>query len=122
MSENYFKILFCGDRNYRNKNAIWNVMRDLIEEFGKFTAIHGDARGADKLSGEVAEEFNLKVEKYPADWNKYGKFAGPIRNREMLDQRPDLVIAFHPFISNSKGTKDCISEARKRKIEVRLFK
>ena len=37
-----------------------------------------------------------------------------VRNKKMLDMNPDLVIAFHDDIENSKGTKDCIKEAEKR--------
>lgn len=55
------------------------------------------------------------VERYPADWERYGKRAGPIRNRKMLDQGPDLVVAF----GGDKGTADCVREARRRGIAVR---
>ncbi len=83
--------------------------------------IHGDCRGADKLAASVALEFGFDVHPYPADWDKHGDAAGPIRNRQMLDLKPDLVIAFHANYSKSKGTKDCVTEARKRKIPVQLI-
>jgi hypothetical protein len=64
-------------------------------------------RGADTLAGIIAEQIGLQVEVYPADWNRHGQAAGPIRNQQMLDQgRPDIVLAFHANISQSKGTKD----------------
>ena len=50
----------------------------------------------------------------PADWKKYGKSAGPIRNREMLKMDPDIVLIFHDDPKNSKGTKDCVKALLKK--------
>ena len=60
----------------------------------------------------------MDVKEYPVsdmEWKGYGKAAGPIRNRRMLDDfQPDLVLAF----PGNKGTNDCIAAARQRDIEV----
>jgi hypothetical protein len=63
----------------------------------------------------------LRIEKYPADWDKYGPAAGPIRNRQMLDTGVDLVIAFRVEGVPSTGTDDCTAEAKRRGIEVREY-
>lgn len=74
------------------------------------------------MASTVAKSLGFKnIIPFPAEWEKYGKSAGPIRNRQMLDENPDLVIAFHDDIESSKGTKDCIKEAEKRGIEVQLI-
>jgi hypothetical protein len=83
--------------------------------------VHGAARGADTIAGETARILGMPVEAYPADWNKHGRSAGPIRNRKMLDTKPDLVIAFHEDIESSKGTKDCVNEALRRGIQVEVI-
>lgn len=113
------RILITGDREYNRKS----VMRRALEQYDPATDVilHGGARGADSLGGIVAKELGFTVEPpYMADWQRYGRAAGVIRNREMLDTCPDLVIAFHDDLDNSKGTKDCITEARKRGIKVIL--
>lgn len=46
--------------------------------------------------------------------------AGPLRNRQMLDEVPDLVLAFHAEMQSSKGTKDCVLEANRRGIKWRV--
>lgn len=79
--------------------------------------IHGAARGADTLGKFVAERIGLKVindgKGFPADWKRYGKGAGPIRNQQMIDEgKPDLILAFHENISESRGTKDMVARAR----------
>lgn len=112
------RILVCGDRNWSNKEAI----RRELEKFPKGTTIiHGAARGADTLGGIVAKELGFEIEEYPADWNKYGKMAGSIRNRQMLDANPDLVLAFHHALSQSKGTKDMVQISREAGVEVRVI-
>ena len=64
----------------------------------------------------------IPVEKYPADWTRYGYAAGPIRNQQMLDEgRPSLVLAFHNDFEHSKGTKDMIDKARKANIPAILY-
>lgn len=111
-------VLVCGDR-------FWTDKEKIRVRLGKLpagtTVIHGAARGADSIAGAEAQEFGFKVMAVPADWAKHGKAAGPIRNREMLDQKPDLVIAFHPNLEGSKGTKDTVTEAWRRGIPVELI-
>jgi len=76
-----------------------------LQDWGYDTVIEGEARGADTIAREEAERLGFKVLRFPAQWNTYGKAAGPIRNYEMLKQgQPDLIVAFHDDISSSKGT------------------
>lgn len=82
--------------------------------------IHGDARGADRLADHAARGLGLKVEPYPADWSRYGKRAGILRNLEMLDSNPTTVIAF--WDGESRGTQHTIDEARKRGIRLWIVK
>lgn len=99
---------------------VWTALRGL----GPLTEIvHGDAAGADKMCGYVAEKLGYPVHKIPANWSKFGRAAGPIRNREMLKQHPDigLVLAFHDDIEHSKGTKDMITRARAAGIPVNVI-
>jgi hypothetical protein len=64
---------------------------DWLHAEHQFTLlIHGDARGADWLAGEWAKERGVEVA-CPADWRRRGRGAGPIHNRQMLDEHPDLV-------------------------------
>ena len=66
-----------------------------------------------------AIKHGYKYEDYPADWDRFGRAAGPIRNKQMLDEgKPTLVIAVHEDISKSKGTKNMVEQAEKRGIDV----
>jgi len=114
------RVLCCGDRNWKRKD----VIRRELEKLPKGTIIiEGECRGADLLSKAVALELGFKVERFPAEWELYGRAAGPIRNQQMLDEgKPDLVLAFHSEIEKSRGTEDMIRRAEREGIPVRLIK
>lgn len=112
------RVLVCGDRDWTDYGVI---MKRLSAFHDDTIVVVGAARGADTLGEEVADQLGFAIERYPAQWGKYGRSAGPIRNRVMLDTKPDLVIAFHDDLENSKGTKDCVIEARRRRIPVEVI-
>ena len=105
------RILICGDRNYVD----WrHIIKSFIESLPKDSVIiQGGCRGADLLAKSEAKRNNLEVIEFPADWKAYGKAAGHIRNRQMLDEgKPDIVIAFHENIQNSRGTLNMLTQSR----------
>lgn len=117
------RILVCGDRNWTKKRVIYNVLKFMQIVTNLECIIEGEARGADKLSRICAEQLGIKVIKFPANWKKYGKAAGSIRNMQMLKEgKPNIVLAFHNNIEQSKGTKHMVSIARKNGIRVRVIK
>ena len=109
------RILICGDRDYKD----WMQVRKYLDTISRTAIIiHGGAKGADSIAGNLATYLNMKVIKYPADWDKYGKAAGVLRNQQMLDEgHPDLVVYFHKDLENSKGTKDMVTRAVDNKIK-----
>jgi hypothetical protein len=110
------RILICGDRNWIDRDAIESVIKPLSKDT---IIIHGACRGADQIAGELAKKYGLEVIEYPAEWDKYGRAAGPIRNKQMLDdENPSLVLAFHRNLALSKGTLNMITQAEMRAIPV----
>jgi len=109
------RILICGDRDYKD----WMKVREYLDTLQKTAIIiHGGANGADSIAGNLATYLKMKVMKFPAEWEKYGKAAGPIRNQQMLDEgKPCLVVYFHKDLENSKGTKDMVTRAVDNKIK-----
>lgn len=118
-SELVLRVLVCGDRNWIDIPTIRSELSRLPSDT---VIIHGDARGADRLGGYVAGQLGMPVVPFPADWNQYGKAAGPIRNVRMLTEgKPDLVLAFHPDLRASKGTAHMVRIAKEAGIEVRVL-
>lgn len=75
------RILICGGRDYNDYSELCNEMDKLsLDEKQPITIISGEARGADTLAKQYAEECGWGYEGYPADWDTYGKRAGYVRN------------------------------------------
>ena len=72
--------------------------------------VSGTARGVDQLGERYALERGLKLKKFPANWDKYGRKAGYLRNKEMAEYAR-ILIAF--WDGKSKGTKHMIDLAQK---------
>lgn len=107
------RILVCGGRDYNDDVMVRKVLTKYFSH--NLVIIQGEAKGADYLAKMWAKNFGVDYESYPADWNKYGKRAGFIRNVQMLNEgKPDLVIAF----PGGKGTAMMINLAEKAGVEV----
>ena len=104
------RVLICGDRHYADVDKVDAYIARLPQDA---VVIHGGAKGADSIAGQCASNRKLEVLEFPADWQRYGRGAGPIRNKQMLAMgQPDMVVYFHPNLSASKGTKHMIRIAR----------
>lgn len=118
------RILITGSRDWTDRNTIFNAILDLREDFPFYwedvVIVHGDCpTGADFLAQSIAEQCDLVTERHPADWQAFGKFAGPKRNQEMVDLGADVCLAFPLY--PSKGTRHCMGAAEKAGIPVRVF-
>jgi hypothetical protein len=119
------KVLVCGSRDWVDRAPIERELRKLSSGT---IIIHGGARGADTIAGEVAKELGFVVRCYPADWDKYGRGAGPRRNALMLIKEHRLpddlihkVLAFSKDFENSRGTKDMMQKSTAKSIPVEAF-
>ena len=113
------KVLCCGSRGWGRSDLVMDTLQNDLNPFERHVILHGAASGADLDAGEAAHELGYEVRAFPADWKQHGRSAGPIRNRMMLDQDPDLVFAF--WDGKSRGTLDTITEATRRGIRVEII-
>jgi hypothetical protein len=112
-------VLVTGDRNWDDTET---VLQRLLELPNDTVLVHGDARGLDRIAGEIVKHLGFTVYSEPANWSKYGRSAGPIRNRIMYDvYQPTLVLAFHSDIANSRGTRDMVRYVLKTDTPIELF-
>ncbi len=118
------RILVCGGRHFDDYELLKNIL-DKVLKVKRLTPkdveiVSGHCIGADRLGEKWAEENNATVKIFPADWAAFGKAAGPIRNKQMIDYitcfENKMVVAF--VSSNSKGTKQTIGLAQKNNIPV----
>ena len=110
--------MITGGRDYINEARIYQVLDAAVERLGLTELIHGACpTGADAIASQWARERGIGQRAMPADWDKHGKAAGPIRNQAMIDLRPKHVIAF----PGNSGTKDAVKRARRAGIEPYLI-
>jgi hypothetical protein len=110
------RVLVCGSRDWTHAAAVYYELNKLHRELGFDVVIEGDARGIDRIAGYWARRKRLDNLKFPADWERDGRGAGPIRNAKMLAEgKPDLVIAF----PGGRGTANMLSQAEKAGVPVR---
>lgn len=109
------RVLVCGGRNYVDRDRVFEVLDTYNDAAGIDLIIEGGAKGADRLAAWWADKRGVAKETYEADWDNQGSFAGPARNKRMLDEgQPDLVIAF----PGGKGTADMKKKARRAGVKV----
>lgn len=113
--EGELRVLVCGDRKWFDRTFVFDTL-DLIRHRIDLL-IEGGAPGADTWAHEWANQCLVSHLHLMAKWGAYGKAAGPIRNIRMLKEgKPNLVIAFHDNIKESKGTYDMLNQAARAKI------
>jgi hypothetical protein len=109
------RVLVCGGRDYHDRARVFAVLDKLHAEVGIDVIIEGGAKGADQLAAIWSDKPGVDLERFEADWENQGSFAGPMRNRRMLEiGQPDLVVAF----PGGRGTANMIRQARKAGVEV----
>ena len=116
------RVVVAGCRNYKKYDeakAYIDFCISNIRKENEIVIVSGCASGADALGERYAKENGLRLEKYPAEWKKYGNRAGPRRNEQMA-QFCDYVICFWDYKSN--GTKSMIEYAQKYNKPIRIKK
>ena len=112
-------IIIAGGREFTDRTHAFKRLDDFnrwanTQGYDLTTIIHGDARGADRIGRDWGNHHKLNVVPFPADWDTFGKSAGPVRNEFMLRQNPDFVIAF----KGNRGTDHMKSIAKREGVTV----
>lgn len=128
------RIIIAGGRDFKDYSLLKTYVNEYISnledrnsELGienirdNIKIISGTARGVDRLGEQFAAEFDYDIVRFPANWDKYGKSAGYIRNTEMAQYAVDdgsygVLIAF--WDGESRGTKHMIDTAKRYGLSV----
>ena len=112
--------MIAGGRDFDNYRYLSESVDEFINKIfpgEEIVIVSGTARGADKLGELYAEEKGYAVERYPADWDKYGRSAGFRRNEQMMEVA-DAAIMF--WDGESHGTKHDIELSQKKGIPYKV--
>lgn len=106
------RIIITGCRDWYIPDVAESVVARMIRMHGPgIVIINGGAPGVDTSFREACDELDVACETYEADWDRYGKGAGPRRNAAMLTAGADMVVAFHRDLATSRGTGDMARRA-----------
>lgn len=102
------RVIIAGSRDIHR----YDILLEMVEECGWniTTVVSGGAKGVDALGERYAEEHDIKLVVYPADWEKHGRAAGPIRNKKMAENADALIAIWD---GKSRGTSNMIETAAK---------
>jgi hypothetical protein len=109
------RVLVTGGRDFKDRDRLYAVLDRLHKTYRFDELVEGGARGADTLAREWAHSRGVDVITFWANWTKYMKGAGPVRNEKMMRlAMPDLVVAF----PGGSGTADMVKRAKRAEIGI----
>lgn len=117
-----YRVIIAGSRDFGNYGLLCEHCDKFLSQKNQIHSIvivSGTARGADQLGERYAHERGYDVQQYPANWERDGKAAGFIRNRQMADVA-DALIAF--WDGRSRGTANMIDIARQKSLPYRIVR
>ena len=112
-------VVVGGCRHFNDYDLVRQQLDIILQPYLALgiTVLSGHCSGVDLLAERYAEERGYPIERHAADWARYGRAAGPIRNEQMV-VRADCIIAF--WDGKSRGTKSLISYAQKHGKELHI--
>lgn len=109
------RVIIAGSRTTpeNNKELLEQISKILPKE--NLTIVSGAARGGDRLGENWAKENGVEVKQFIPDWNKHGKSAGMVRNKQMAEYATELLLIWD---GESRGSANMKKEAEKRKLKI----
>lgn len=118
-----YRILVTGSRDWTDHDTITRALVEsasVVPADRTITIVHGACpRGADAMADRVAAHYEWDVERHPAEWERFGKPAGFIRNRVMVESGVDECLAF--IKNQSRGATHCADLAQVFGVPVTRF-
>ena len=116
-----FRVIIAGTRDFSNYELLKKKCDNILStkrQDSNIVILSGTAKGADRLGERYARERGFLLRRFPADWDKDGNKAGPIRNAKMADNA-DALIAF--WDGTSRGTAHMIRMGKERGLVTRVI-
>lgn len=107
------KLIIAGGRDYKFTRADIKRLNEIRDDFNIVEVVSGKARGADSQGELWANWYNIPIKPFPADWKKFNKMAGFLRNTEMSLYADALAI-----FKGGNGTADMLKKAKKENLVI----
>lgn len=113
------RVIVAGTRTFKDYELLRSKLDEFLKDIEDIEIVSGSARGADALGERYAKEKGYKITRFPADWNRFGKSAGYIRNEEMA-KYADKCVVFWDGVS--RGSFHMINLAKKYNLELHIIR
>lgn len=117
------RVIIAGSRTFTDWKMFQEKVKEILSNYTDIEIVSGHARGADTMGEWYAQNNNIPLKVFPAQWDTYGKRAGYLRNQQMLDyanEETPVLIAF--WDGSSRGTKMMIDIAQRAEAEVHIVR
>lgn len=107
------RMIIAGSRSFTDKKRMYSHMKRYTYAKIITEVVSGTAKGADRLGERWADLKDIPIKRFPADWDKYGKRAGHIRNKRMAKYADEAIIFWDGESKGAKDMMECMSELNK---------
>ena len=116
------RVALVGGRDVEDFAFVLDRFEEVLLKEGlhkyQIKIVSGGAKGVDSIARRIASLYGIPFREFPAEWDRYGKKAGPLRNSKIVENS-DIVIAIPS--PSSRGTWDTVRKAEKRGLKVYVF-
>lgn len=112
------KIIIAGGRDFDDYDYLIDSCDKVLNQYDNIELVGGGAEGADAMGKHYAELRQYNYKQFYADWDKYGKAAGPIRNKQMAEYGNVLIVFWD---GKSRGSANMINQAKKFNHYIYIF-
>jgi hypothetical protein len=115
------KVIIAGSRSATDYQDLLNAIDivSMINGWDISEVVSGTARGADRLGERWAKENNILLKRFPADWDRWGKMAGMLRNADMAKYGNALLALWDGV---SRGTFNMIDLAKENDLKIYIHR
>jgi hypothetical protein len=112
------KVIIAGGRDFDDYDLLCEKCDKILSRQTEIEIVSGRVRGADQLGERYAKERNYPIKMFAADWNRYGKRAGYIRNEDMANYGDGLILFWNGI---SKGSEHMLNTAKEWNLKIRII-
>jgi hypothetical protein len=114
------KVIIAGGRKFNDYKLLETSMDKLLVNYDwdQVEIVSGKASGADTLGERYANSRGMSIKEFPADWENYGNYAGPIRNALMADYATHCAVFWDGY---SRGSANMINVAKAAGLKVKVI-
>jgi len=112
------RLIIAGVRTFDDYELLKSKADEVVKDLGEVEIVSGHAKGADMLGERYAAEHAIPCTLFPAEWERYGRAAGPVRNGQMIEyakQETPMLLCFWDGVAH--GTRNIIQKAEREGIQ-----